>query len=149
MRRIVLGMLTVLASISAAHADDAPLNISKEVSSRCGLAPLGSVIIEGKAATKDEMERAKVQVERFMTDIDLYQNCVISVAVVLKAKLSEADKVALQKLIDDSQKEKEAVGKEYNEAVDAYGAAHHTAKPSATPKPSATAKPSTPATPAH
>lgn len=133
MWRIGLGLIAALALNSAATADPIPLNIAKEVSSRCGYSPIGSVIIAGATATKEEMERGKVQVQRFMKDTDLFQNCVIAVAVALKDKLTEADKVAVQKIIDDSQKEKESIGAEYNQAVDAYNTAHPASKASTAP----------------
>ncbi len=146
MWRVGLGLVAALAMSSAAAADMvvAPLDIAKEVSSRCGYTPIGSVIIAGATATKEEMELGKVQVQRFMKDIDLFQNCVIAVAVALKDKLTEANKVALQKIVEESQKEKESMGVEYNQAVDAYNTAHPAAKASTAP-----AKPAHHAAPPH
>lgn len=101
-----------------------PVDIKKEMSEKCGAEPYGLVDLNGKTATKEEMEEAKFQVTAFITQVDVYQECLIKLAEALKDRLSDNDKRILATSIQRSQEEKEAVGKSYNQAVDDFNVAN-------------------------
>jgi hypothetical protein len=111
-------------AVAAEPKKPKPVDIKKEVLEKCGAEPYGMVDLNGKTATKDEMEEAKFQVTAFITQVDVYQECLIKLAESLKDRLSDNDKRVLAASIQRSQEEKEAVGKAYNQAVDDYNAAN-------------------------
>ena len=151
---------------TAAFAAPAPgkppktVDIRKALGDKCGSAPYGLVDLNGKTATKEELEEAKFQVTSFITQADVYQDCVYKLAEANAAVLTDTDKRLLATALKVSQDEKEAVGAGFNNAVCEYNAANKipdtdckdgkwvvkTAAQTVTkPKP-ATAKPATPAT---
>ncbi len=171
MRVVVVAAVSVLFA-GAAFAAPAPIkptvNIKKELGDKCGSAPYGLVDLNGKTASKEELEEAKFQVTSFITQADVYQECVWKIAETHAAVLTDNDKRLLATALQVSQDEKAAVGSAFNNAVCEYHAAHkikdadckdgkaivktveqQPAKPKAatTPKPATTAKPATPATP--
>ena len=101
-----------------------PVEIKKEILDKCGSIPYGLVDLNGKTATKEEMEEGKFQVTSFITQVDVYQECLLKLANTLAERLSDNDKRVLAAAIEQSQKEKEAVGKAYNEAVEDFNKAH-------------------------
>ena len=127
MSRLVWGSVLTLCLVAVGHAA-APLDIKAEVKAKCGLVPLGAVVLDGKIATKDEMQEGKNQVTIFMEATDMFQDCVLRVAESFKDKvthkLTPKDEAVIVAIVNSSQKEKESLGKTYNEAVDAFNAAH-------------------------
>ncbi len=173
-------VLFVAATVSvlfagAAFAADSPgkapkaVDIKKELGEKCGSAPYGLVDLNGKIASKQELEEAKFQVTSFITQADVYQECVWKLVETHATVLTTADKRLLATALKVSQDEKEAVGNGFNNAVCEYNMAHKiadkdckdgkmvvkaaaqpaaaatTVKPAAAAKP-APAKPATPAT---
>lgn len=101
-----------------------PVDIKKEMVEKCGAEPYGLVDLDGKTASKDEMEEAKFQVTAFITQVDVYQECILKLATSLGERLSDNDKRVLGTAIQRSQSEKEAVGAAYNRAVDDFNTAN-------------------------
>lgn len=111
---------TAFGSMAAEPKKPKPVNIQKEMDEKCGPAPYGLVDLDGKQATKEEMEEAKFQVTAFITQVDVYQECLLKLANSLADRMSENDKRIVATAIVASQKEKEAVGNAYNQAVDDF-----------------------------
>ena len=101
-----------------------PVDIKKEMTEKCGSEPYGLVDLNGKTASKEEMEEAKFQVTSFITQVDVYQECLLKLATALGDRLSDNDKRVMGTAIQRSQSEKEAVGTAYNKAVDDFNAAN-------------------------
>jgi hypothetical protein len=101
-----------------------PVDIKKELGEKCGSAPYGLVELNGKTATKAELEEAKFQVTSFITQADVYQDCVYKIAETHAAVLTDGDKRLLATALKISQDEKEAVGAAFNNAVCEYNGAH-------------------------
>lgn len=166
-------VLIVAAAVSAlftgaAFAADAAkpaktVDIKKQLGDKCGAPPYGLVDLNGKTASKEELEEAKFQVTSFITQADVYQECVWKLAETYAAVLTDSDKRLLATALKVSQDEKEAVGNGFNNAVCEYNLAHKIAdkdckdgkmivKAAAEPAAAATtvkpaaAKPATPAT---
>lgn len=100
------------------------VDIKKELGEKCGSAPYGLVDLNGKTATKNELEEAKFQVTNFITQADVYQDCVYKLAETHAAVLTDNDKRLLASALKVSQDEKEAVGSAFNNAVCEYNAAN-------------------------
>ena len=124
MRAVLLTVLSVVLATTVAAADKAPkpVDIKKEIREKCGSIPYGLVELNGKTATKDEMEEAKFQVVSFVTQVDVYQECLVKLTNSLGNRMSDNDKRVVAAVIDMSQKEKEAVGAAFNTAVDEFNA---------------------------
>ncbi|MDZ4868333.1 MAG: hypothetical protein SGI91_13515 [Alphaproteobacteria bacterium] len=105
-----------------------PVDIKKEMIEKCGAEPYGLVDLEGKTASKEEMEEAKFQVTAFITQVDVYQECILKLATALGDRTTENDKRILGAAITRSQEEKEAVGTAYNKAVDDFNVANKKSK---------------------
>jgi hypothetical protein len=99
-----------------------PVDIKKEMVEKCGAEPYGLVDLDGKTASKEEMEEAKFQVTAFITQVDVYQECILKLATALGDRTTDNDKRILGAAITRSQEEKEAVGAAYNKAVDDFNA---------------------------
>ena len=121
---LVMAMGMAAGSFAAEPKKPKPVEIKKEILDKCGSIPYGLVDLNGKTATKEEMEEGKFQVTSFITQVDVYQECLLKLANTLGERLSDNDKRVLGAAIDQSQKEKEAVGKAYNEAVEDFNKAH-------------------------
>ena len=100
------------------------VNIKKELGDKCGSAPYGLVDLNGKTASKEELEEAKFQVTSFITQADVYQECVYKLAETHAAVLTGLDKRLLGTALQVSQDEKEAVGNAFNNAVCEYNLAN-------------------------
>lgn len=179
MRVFVFAAVSVLlaGAVFAASTEikkDKTVDIKKELGEKCGSAPYGLVDLNGREMSKDELEEAKFQVTNFITQADVYQDCIYKLADTRAAVLTDADKRLLVTAIKMSQEEKEAVGAAFNNAVCEFHDAHKVkdpdckdgkaivktaeqtggaktataAKPTTTAKPATTPKPATaPATP--
>ena len=128
MRFIFLAGLFVAlaATVSAAPSDKKPkpVDIKKEILDSCGSIPYGVVDLDGKNASKDEMEEGKFQVTSFITQVDVYQDCLLRLQKTLGDRLTPKDIEVIEAAILQSQQEKEAVGKAYNAAVDEFNKTH-------------------------
>lgn len=129
MRFVLLAALSVALAVGASAAPSEPkkpkpVDIRKEIVGKCGSMPFGLVDMNGKTSTKAEMEEAKFQVTAFITEVDVYQDCLLRLAKTLGERLTDNDKRILAAAVAQSQNEKEAVGKAYNEAVDDYNKTH-------------------------
>ncbi len=115
---------TAVTSMAADDKKPKPVDIKKEINDKCGSAPFGLVDLNGKTATKEEMEEAKFQVTAFITQVDVYQECLLKLASALSERLTDNDRRILALAIKQSQEEKEAVGNAYNQAVDDFNKTH-------------------------
>jgi hypothetical protein len=127
MRVAVVAAISVLVAGAAFAAPTPgkppkPVDIKKELGEKCGSAPYGLVDLNGKTASKDELEEAKFQVTSFITQADVYQDCVYKLAETHAAVLTDPDKRLLATALKVSQDEKEAVGASFNNAVCEYNA---------------------------
>jgi hypothetical protein len=172
MRVAFVAIVSVLVAGAAFAAAPPPVkktvDIRKQLGEKCGSAPYGLVDLNGKTASKDELEEAKFQVTSFITQADVYQECVYKLAETHATVLTDNDKRLLGAALKVSQDEKEAVGAAFNNAVCEYNAtnkipdsdckdgkwiqqtvAQKPAKPAAPAKPVTPAKPATGAKPAQ
>lgn len=130
MRVVVLAALSLVfaaTAVIAAPTDGKapkPIDIKKELNEQCGAAPYGLVELNGATASKAELEEAKFQVTSFITQADVYQDCVLKLNAKLGAALTENDRRVLAVALKISQDEKEAVGAAFNNAVCEYNAAN-------------------------
>lgn len=129
MRVVIVAAVSVALAgvVIAAPAPVKPtktVNIKKELGEKCGSAPYGLVDLNGKTASKEELEEAKFQVTSFITQADVYQECVWKIAETHAAVLNDNDKRLLATALQVSQDEKAAVGSAFNNAVCEYHAAH-------------------------
>ena len=108
------------AAWSAAPAAAAPPDIKKV----CGAAPQGSISLNGKKATKAQMDNVKQDVIAFMAVSDIYQDCINKYLAHFQAQLSPDEVKRVLALKQENQKEKEDVGNGYNAAVDDFAKAH-------------------------
>lgn len=93
--------------------------------------PAAPASVDGKTATMEQLQAAKVAVTTFISDSDAYQGCLVD---AFKAKKQAADAAktkldpALAKEVDakvsENQADKQRVGTDFNGAVKAYRAAH-------------------------
>jgi hypothetical protein len=132
MRALLLSVLSIAVAAGVAFGATSgepkkpkPVDIKKEMDEKCGAAPYGLVDLNGKTATKEEMEEAKFQVTSFITQVDVYQDCMIKLATSLKDRLSPNDQRVMGLTMAQSQAEKEAVGASFNNAVCEYNQAHN------------------------
>ena len=133
MRRIFAGALIAAfvahAAVAAPSGSDPkkpkPVDIKAEILGKCGSIPYGpTIVMDAKTATKQEMETAKEDVLAFIAQSDAYQDCLLKLAESLGPRLTDNDKRILGAAIDRSQKEKEALGNDYNKLVDNYNKLH-------------------------
>ena len=127
MRVVIVSALSVAFAAGVAFAATTgdpkkpkPVDVEKEMTEKCGAAPYGLVDLNGKTATKAEMEEAKFQVTSFITQVDVYQDCMLRLAKTLGERLSDKDARTMSLAIAVSQSEKEAVGAAFNNAVCEY-----------------------------
>ena len=111
----VLG--TSLGTLAAEPKKPKPVDIKKEIDEKCGSAPYGVVDLNGKTASREQMEEAKFQVTSFITQADVYQDCMFKLATSLADRLTDNDRRIMGLVIAQSQDEKEAVGAAFNDAV--------------------------------
>jgi hypothetical protein len=93
--------------------------------------PAAPAVIDGAAATLDQLRAAKGEVSEFMTASDTYQGCLVddlaqqkAAASKQKTKIDPALAKAVEAKINENQADKERVGAAFNAAVKAYKAAH-------------------------
>jgi hypothetical protein len=131
MRVVFVALAAAAVALSAATGTMAaepkkpkPVDIKKEMDEKCGAAPYGLVDLDGKKASKAEMEEAKFQVTSFITQVDVYQECMLKLATALNERLTDNDRRIMGLAIAQSQDEKEAVGAAFNNAVCEYNHVH-------------------------
>ena len=127
MRVVLFALLAIGLAFGASAAEPKkpkPVDIKKEILDKCGSIPYGLVEMNGKTATKDEMEEGKFQVTAFITQVDVYQECLVKLEKALGDRLTDYDRRVIVAAADASQQEKEAVAKAYNQAVDDYNKTH-------------------------
>jgi hypothetical protein len=93
--------------------------------------PAAPTVVDGAAATMEQILASKKEVTDFITASDDYQNCVLAdlkaqsdAAKKAKTKLDPAVKKAADEAISANQADKEKVGAAFNDSVKAYKAAH-------------------------
>jgi hypothetical protein len=104
----------VLAAVLAAPAAFAGTDRCQE--------PFGPVVPNGQTATAEEMKTAKTEVLTFISDSDVYQDCLVRVMDDPTEEMKEPQKKAVLKDISANQKEKETVAAAFNEAVKQFKA---------------------------
>ena len=109
--------------------------------------PFAPTVPHGSSATKEQLLTARNEVTAFIKASDEYQQCIL-LDVQQQRDAARHDQKTLPQEVEDraksridaNQREKERVGKEFNEAVQGYNAAH--------PAPAASA-PASGSTPSH
>jgi hypothetical protein len=130
MRVALIAALSVVvfgAAALAAPGEGKPpkaIDIKKELNEKCGSAPYGLVQLDGKTASKGQLEEAKFQVTSFITQADVYQDCVLKLNETFGAALTNNDRRVLAIALKISQDEKEAVGVAFNDAICEYNQAN-------------------------
>ncbi len=127
MRVVLFALLSIGLAFGASAAEPKkpkPVDIKKEIVDKCGAIPYGVVEMNGKTATKDEMEEGKFQVTSFITQVDVYQECLVKLEKALGARLSDYDHRVIAAAVEHSQKEKEAVANAFNQAVEDFNKAN-------------------------
>lgn len=84
--------------------------------------PFGPVVPDGATATADEMRTAKQEVLTFISDSDIFQDCLVRVMDDPNEAMKEPQKKAVLKDISANQKEKEAVAAAFNASLKAFKA---------------------------
>ena len=83
--------------------------------------PYGPVLPDAATVTDVQLQAVKADVLAFIRDSDAYQACLV--AAMSEAdkskdgKMTDGQKAAVYRRIDASQKEKEAIGNEYNKLL--------------------------------
>jgi hypothetical protein len=127
MRVVLFTLLSFGLAFGASAADPKtpkPIDIKKEIVEKCGSIPYGLVDLNGALASKEQMEEGKFQVTSFITQVDVYQQCLEKLEVTNANKLTPNDKRILALAAQQSQSEKEAVGAAFNDSVCEYNQAH-------------------------
>jgi hypothetical protein len=122
---VLAGAALAAPSPAGGAAPPKPLDVRKTVNEKCGGAPYGIVELNGKTASKQELEDAKLQVTSFITQADVYQDCIVKITAALDKSLTPADIRFLATALKISQDEKEAVGNAFNNAVCEYNAVNN------------------------
>lgn len=128
MRVVLFALLSLVLATGAWAAEPKkpkPVDIKKEILDNCSGIPFGpTIVMDAKTVTKEEMENAKADVQAFINQVDAFQVCMVKLANTLGERLSDNDKRIMGAAIDRSQKEKEALGNDYNKLVDQYNKLH-------------------------
>lgn len=116
-----------LLALPALAQDAAP---AAPMAAACA-APAAPADIDGATATMEQVLAAKAAVAAFIASSDTYQTCLVDdikarrdAAKAAKQKIPESEARAVTDKINANQREKERVGKAFNNAVKAYKAAH-------------------------
>lgn len=145
----------VLAAPSSPAAPKV-IKIKEEIVSNCANFPYApTIMVDAKTATLDDMKRTREAVDRYITEVSHYQQCLLKLGDKFGETLSEKDSEYLVKVFNRAQDERDVLAIDFNKLVDAYNAAHgikpkpaktttKTTKPAATTP--AAAKPAKPAT---
>jgi len=122
---IVAAGLSLLAF--PALAQDAPIATAPAMCE----APAAPGTVDGATASMEEVLAAKSAVAAFIASSDVYQSCLVddikvrrAAAKAAKTRFDEAEAKAVTQMINANQRDKEQVGKAFNDAVKAYKAAH-------------------------
>jgi hypothetical protein len=121
---VCVGVAGVAVAAPGSGKPPKPVDIRKELTDKCGAPPYGLVELNGATASKGELEEAKFQVTSFITQTDVYQDCVLKLHDTHGPVLTDNDKYVLALALKVSQDEKEAVGKAFNNAICEYNAAN-------------------------
>jgi len=125
----ILSLVFVTGAWAASTSTDPkkpkPVDVKKEILDKCGSIPYGLVDIQGRSATKEQMEEGKFQVTSFITQVDVYQDCMLKLVDALGQRLTPNDLRLINAAIAQSQSEKEAVGAAFNNAVCEYNFANN------------------------
>lgn len=84
--------------------------------------PFGPVVPNGETATAAEMKTAKAEVLTFISDSDIFQDCLVRVMDDPKEDMKPNQKTAVMREISANQKEKEAVAAAFNDAIKRFKA---------------------------
>lgn len=106
MRRAAFALIAAFALTPAALAN----------MDRCQ-EPFGPVLPKAASVTADQLADAKAEVLQFIKDSDAYQACLLASMHDPEAKLTDGQKATLNRRIESNQREKEAIGDEYNGLV--------------------------------
>ena len=119
--------LTLLAAPALAQDAAAPALPAPAVCE----APAAPADIDGATATMEQVLAAKAAVAGFISASDAYQSCLVddiktrrAAAKAAKARFNESEAKTVSEQINANQRDKERVGKAFNNAVKAFKAAH-------------------------
>jgi hypothetical protein len=93
--------------------------------------PAPPVVVDGATASMDQLRANQGEVQKFMSDSDAFQACVVDdlaaqkkAATETKTKVDPAVAKAAEAQLNANQADKEKVGGAFNAAVHAFKAAH-------------------------
>jgi hypothetical protein len=84
--------------------------------------PFGPVLPDAASVTAAELQAVKAEVQTFIKDSDAYQACLLATMRDPEEKMTDGQKASADRLIASNQREKEAIGAEYNALVRAVNA---------------------------
>lgn len=130
----LLGVLVLSQAAFAASTKDKPPAKIEDLLAQCGVRPVAPVVPAAATLDKPKLALVKTDVQAFLRDADKYQDCL---AIVIEApEISVMHKAHIVRLESQIQSEKEIIGGQYNDAVDAVNARlGGTAKPAAAVQP--------------
>ena len=111
MRRAAFALIAALALSPAALAGI----------KRCQ-EPFGPVLPDQATVTAAELKAVKSEVQTFIKDSDAYQACLLATMRDPEEKMTDGEKARVDRMIASNQREKEAIGAEYNALVRAVNA---------------------------
>jgi len=141
-----LAPLAVHSAFAAANPFTQPttIKIKEEIVNRCGNFPYApTLVIDAKTATLDDMKRARGAVDDYVSEVSLYEKCLLSLDKVIGPKMTERDSTYVVMVFNRAQEERDVLSVDFNKLVDDYNAANGIApeppKPAKGKKPAAAA----------
>lgn len=116
----LLGLLVLAGAASASSTNDKQPKKIEDLLAQCGMRPVAPVVPAAATLDKPKLALVKTDVQAFLSDADKYQDCL---AIVIEAPdLTVMHKAHIVKLESQIQSEKEIIGGQYNQTVDAVNA---------------------------
>ena len=122
-----LAPLAVHSAFAAANPFTQPttIKIKEEIVNRCGNFPYApTLVIDAKTATLDDMKRARAAVDDYVSDVSLYEKCLLSLDKVIGPKMTDKDSTYVAMVFNRAQEERDVLSVDFNKLVDDYNAAN-------------------------
>lgn len=114
----LIGAVSTWPVMADEIAQDASKNVEKS-SHFCTYSKRTPIIPDGNIATKDELLNAKERISEYQDQMNDYRDCLYSAETALDSTVPnyEEQKVAIQKLSDESIEVEQKVADEFNQAI--------------------------------
>jgi len=146
MRYVIVAAFLLPLAANAALAAENPftqpktVKIKEEIVNRCGNFPYAPTLaLEIKTATLEDMQRARKAVDDYISEVSLYEKCLLSLDKVIGKSMSPKDSDYVVQVFNRAQEERDVLSLDFNKTVDEYNAAHGI-KTDDPPKPAKPAK---------